>query len=247
MARPGEGTSKGKFIVLEGIGGSGKSTQIAMLSQRLGEDGVDTVTTREPGGTKVGERLRRIILDAKLKDMTPLAELLVMFAARAEHVEKVIRPALREGRWVLCDRFTDSTYAYQGRARGIGGERIATLEGMVQGELRPDLVIVLDLPAREALERVEKRKHGDTTRPAGDRFDEEGLRFYEQVRQGYLQRVCADPSRYVTVDAKDGVHEVGEQVWAATEELKKGGNTRQLPRGRSSVENLETQERRRSK
>ena len=185
----------GRFVTFEGLDGAGKTTQVRAVAEALGDRGVEVVTTREPGGTRLGERLRGILLGEE--PLTPDAELLLLFAARAEHIETRIRPALRRGAWVLCDRFTDASYAYQGGGRRIPFERIAILESWVQGELRPDETIFLELSVETSLARVSGGLLGDT----GDRFEREHRDFFERVRQVYLERCRRSPERYLLVDA----------------------------------------------
>ena len=186
---------RGKFITLEGIEGAGKSTQVAPLVEDLARSGIDAVATREPGGTPVAEAIRTLLLDPAHRSMGNDAELLLVFAARAEHIEKVIRPALKQGRWVVSDRFTDATFAYQGAGRSIGSWRIALLEDCVQDELRPDLTLVLDLPVSMGQARIRAR--------SADRFEREGSAFFERVRAGYLERARRAPERYRVIDASD--------------------------------------------
>ncbi len=186
---------RGRFITLEGIEGAGKSSQIAPLAAYLCARGLEVVTTREPGGSPIGERLRAVLLDARNIAMSETAELLLMFAARAEHLDKTIRPALARGAWVLCDRFTDATYAYQGGGRGIDQAQIVLLETLVQGDLRPDLTLVFDLPPTLGLARARARS-GQT-----DRFESETKQFFAAVRACYLKRAQAMPVRYRIIDA----------------------------------------------
>lgn len=184
----------GRFITVEGIEGVGKTTNIDFIHQLLLAAGRDVVLTREPGGTPLGEAIRGLLLDPEYTGMDSTCELQLMFAARAEHLARVIRPALERGRWVLCDRFTDATYAYQGGGRGISRETIARLEDLVQGGFRPDLTLLLDVPVATGLERAGKRS-------APDRFEQEKLAFFERVRQCYLDMAVAHPGRYRVVDA----------------------------------------------
>ncbi|CAK14481.1 dTMP kinase [Pseudomonas entomophila] len=184
----------GLFITLEGPEGAGKSTNREYLAARLREQGVDVVMTREPGGTPLAERIRELLLAPSEEAMAVDTELLLMFAARAQHLAQVIRPALARGAVVLCDRFTDATYAYQGGGRGLSVERIAILESFVQGELRPDLTLVFDLPVEVGLARA-------AARGRLDRFEQEGQAFFEAVRQAYLQRAGQQPQRYSLLDA----------------------------------------------
>jgi dTMP kinase len=184
----------GLFITLEGPEGAGKSTNREYLAARLREQGIDVVMTREPGGTPLAERIRELLLAPSDERMAVDTELLLMFAARAQHLAEVIRPALARGAVVLCDRFTDATYAYQGGGRGLPVERIAVLESFVQGELRPDLTLVFDLPVEVGLARA-------AARGRLDRFEQEGQAFFEAVRQAYLARARKHPQRYSLLDA----------------------------------------------
>jgi dTMP kinase len=196
---------RGRFITLEGSEGSGKSTNLNHLHQRLQQARVEVVLTREPGGTPLGEAIRELLLDHRQQAMASDTELLLMFAARAQHLNELIIPSLEAGKWVLCDRFTDATYAYQGAGRGIGIERIALLEQWVQGELRPDLTLFLDLPVAQGLARAGARAELD-------RFEREEVAFFERVRQGYLSQAAAHPQRYRVVDASPPLPEVQAQL-----------------------------------
>ena len=191
----------GLFITLEGPEGAGKSTNREYLAERLREQGVDVVMTREPGGTPLAERIRELLLAPSDETMAADTELLLVFAARAQHLAEVIRPALARGAVVLCDRFTDATYAYQGGGRGLSVERIATLESFVQGALRPDLTLVFDLPVEVGLARA-------AARGRLDRFEQEGQGFFEAVRQAYLQRAAQHPQRYRLLDAAQSLEAV---------------------------------------
>ncbi len=192
----------GKVIVLEGIEGVGKTTNMEFICQYLRHKQIDLVRTREPGGTPLAEKIRDIVLHAK--DDEPLAidaELLLMFAARAQHLAQVIKPTLQQGRWIVSDRFTDASYAYQGGGRNIDLNRIAQLENWVQGELRPDLVIILDAPVEIALMRTQKRR-------SKDRIEQEAQDFFVRVREVYLKRAQQDPKRYQVVDASSSLKNV---------------------------------------
>lgn len=202
----------GRFITLEGVEGVGKSTQTGALAERLQGAGHGVVVTREPGGTEVGDRIRALLLDPNGQSPVDDTELLLMFAARAEHLARVIRPALAAGQWVVCDRFTDATYAYQGGGRNIDPARIAQLEQWVQQGLVPDRTILLDLPVEEGLARA----RGDGP---GDRFERERLAFFERVRATYLERAAAEPARFRVVSASGEVDGVRDQVFAAVEDL----------------------------
>lgn len=196
---------RGRFITLEGSEGSGKSTNLAFIQHYLRQSGIDVVFTREPGGTPLGENIRELLLDHRNAAMADDTELLLMFAARAQHLQELILPALEAGKWVLCDRFTDATYAYQGAGRGINSERIAQLENWVQGELRPDLTFFLDLPVAQGLARA-----GERSTP--DRFEREQIEFFERVRQGYLAQAAHAPQRYRVVDASVSLEAVQSQL-----------------------------------
>jgi len=195
----------GRFITLEGSEGAGKSSNLAYIQQRLERAGVDLVVTREPGGTPLGEAIRKLLLDHRNTDMLDDTELLLMFAARSQHLKELILPSLEEGKWVLCDRFTDASYAYQGGGRGIPMERIATLEQWVQGGLRPDLTLLLDIPVEAGLARAGARS-------APDRFEREQAAFFERVRKAYLDRAHADAGRYKIIDAAQSLDQVQTQI-----------------------------------
>ncbi|OCX57990.1 dTMP kinase [Stutzerimonas stutzeri] len=203
---------KGLFVTLEGPEGAGKSTNREYLAERLRARGLDVVLTREPGGTPLAERIRELLLTPADEPMAVDTELLLVFAARAQHLAQVIRPALARGAVVLCDRFTDATYAYQGGGRGLSLERIAQLETFVQGDLRPDLTLIFDLPVDVGLARAAARGHLD-------RFEQEGMRFFEAVRSAYLQRAEAAPSRYRVIDAGQALNAVQCDVEALVPEL----------------------------
>jgi len=185
---------KTMFITLEGPEGAGKSTQLPPLAEYLRAAGKTVIETREPGGTALGEAIRALLLDPAQSALQPDAELLLIFAARAQHICDIIRPALARGDWVLCDRFTDASYAYQGGGRGIEISRIAILEQWVQANLRPDLTLILDLPVALGLQRAGRRG-------AADRFEREAQAFFERVRAAYLQQAEAAPERYRVIDA----------------------------------------------
>ena len=185
----------GRFITVEGTEGAGKTSNIAFLQARLEAAGKAVVLTREPGGTPLGEAIRDLLLTRRGDGMAVDTEVLLMFAARAEHIAQLIRPALARGEWVLCDRFTDATYAYQGGGRGIDIDRIAALEHWVQGNLRPDLTIVLDVPVEVGLARAGRRS-------APDRFEREQLAFHEAVRAAYRTIAAREPGRVQVVDAE---------------------------------------------
>lgn len=197
--------TRGKFITFEGTEGVGKTTNMDFVAQTLSVRGIRLVRTREPGGTPMAERVRAILLDPQSEPIDPEAELLLVFAARAQHLARVIKPALEAGSWVLCDRFTDATYAYQGGGRGLPATRIAALEREVQGVLQPDLTIYLDLPIATGLARIDETQR--------DRFEREQLAFFERVRHVYLERAQRHP-RFSTVDAGRPLAEVQASIAA---------------------------------
>ena len=201
---------EGKFITLEGIDGVGKSTQMACIGRLLKEAGIDYIATREPGGTPLAEEIRRLLLEVRDEPVAGLAELLLVFAARSQHLEERIRPALDAGVWVVSERFTDATYAYQGGARGLSERAIGQLESLVQGALQPHLTLYLDAPLATAAQRMGDR--------AGDRFEREGAEFFRRVREGYLSRAKRH-ERIVVVDAVRPVGEVSAAVAAALSPL----------------------------
>jgi dTMP kinase len=203
-----------RFLTLEGIEGVGKSTQVARLSAALGAKGIQHVVTREPGGTPLAESVRNVVLTAGDEPLPPMAELLLMFAARAVHLANLVEPNLRAGRWVICDRFTDATYAYQGGGRGLQTDHIRELERMAQGALRPDLTILLDAPVEKALERARSRNAGSIE----DRFERERNEFFERVRQAYLARAAAEPGRIAVLDATLPADAVTARILALFEE-----------------------------
>jgi len=205
-------TSRGKFITLEGGEGAGKSTLLAGLQKHLVEQGVDLVQTREPGGTPLGEAVRAVVLDPALRGMTAETELLLMFASRAQLVRECIEPALTAGKWVLCDRFTDASYAYQGGGRGIPVERIATLEQWATDGLAPDLTLLLDLPVATGRARAAGRGEAD-------RIEAEADGFFERVRAAYRARAAAEPGRFRIIDASQTPDEVLSSAIDATRHL----------------------------
>lgn len=198
---------KGYFITVEGGEGVGKSSNLAFIESYLRNAGKDVVMTREPGGTSLGEKIRELLLDANQSNMAVDTELLLMFAARAQHIEEVIKPALRDGKWVVCDRFTDATYAYQGGGRGVDMQRITQLEQWVQGNLRPDLTLLLDMPVKQGLQRAGQRS-------IPDRFEREQQSFFERVRETYLIRARQESSRFRVIDASPALEQVQQQIVA---------------------------------
>jgi len=196
---------KGYFISLEGGEGAGKSTQNKRIVKWLSEQGHVVIETREPGGTVISEQIRQLLLDTRNAGLDPVSELLLMFAARSQLVQEVIRPALADGKVIVCDRFTDASFAYQGGGRQLGAETVASLEKLVLGDLRPDLTLLFDLPVETGMQRV-------AGRGAADRFEAESVRFFERVRNAYLARAAADPNRFQVIDASANEDEVWEQV-----------------------------------
>lgn len=195
----------GCFITLEGPEGAGKTTQLDTARRVLESAGHCVITTREPGGTSIGESLRSLLLEPREPAMAADTELLLIFAARTEHLHRVIRPALARGDWIVCDRFTDATYAYQGGGRGIPEQRIALLEDWVQDALRPDLTLLFDLPVVQGLERAGRRRRVD-------RFESEDPVFFERVRRVYLARAARLPQRYRVIDASRSLTAVSAEI-----------------------------------
>ncbi|MGD8177184.1 dTMP kinase [Marinimicrobium sp. ARAG 43.8] len=204
--------TQGRFITVEGTEGVGKSTNLAFIRQWLETHGHSVLVTREPGGTPLAEEIRALLLSPRDETVTPAAELLLVFAARAQHLETVIKPALAAGTWVLCDRFTDSTYAYQGGGRGFDTDVIVDLEQRVQGDLHPDLTVILDIAVDKGLARASQRSEPD-------RFEQEALSFFERVRDAYQQRAAEAPERYAVVDASQPLVDVQRDIARALEQL----------------------------
>ncbi|MDX1757125.1 MAG: dTMP kinase [Marinobacter sp.] len=198
-------TKRGQFIAFEGTEGVGKSTQISRAAETLKGQGIEVELTREPGGTPMAEAIRELLLTPRAESVHETTELLLMFAARAQHLHNRILPALAQGRWVLCDRFTDATFAYQGAGRGVPEARIALLETLVQQDVRPDHVILLDAPVETGMARAAKR--GEL-----DRFEQEEVAFFERIRQCYLDRARRASDRYHVVDASVPLDAVTERV-----------------------------------
>ncbi len=196
---------QGLFITLEGVEGAGKSTLMAYIAEILSEAGNDILQTREPGGTKTGEQIREILLDKKNVAVTDDTELLLMFAARAQHINEVITPALASGKVVICDRFTDASYAYQGAGRGIEFSRIQSLENWVQQGLKPKLTLLFDIDVEAGLRRA-------TNRSETDRFEQEEISFFERIRSCYLQRAEGEPERFRIIDASQSFDHVKQQI-----------------------------------
>ena len=197
--------SQGKFISIEGVEGVGKSTSIEAIKKFLEVKKIDFVVTREPGGTVLSEKIRELLLQVNSEAPGGMSELLLIFASRAQHLEKVIRPALENGIWIICDRFTDATYAYQGGGRGLKTSVIAELESMVLGELRPDLTIILDLDPETGLARAKER--GEL-----DRFENEKDEFFNKVRSAYLDIARSNPDRCFVIDASQNIEQVSSDI-----------------------------------
>jgi dTMP kinase len=208
----------GRFITLEGIEGAGKSTLAQFASAWLGRHGIAVRLTREPGGTPLAERVRQIVLERGAEPVSPLTETLLMFAARALHVENVIRPALARGEWVVCDRFTDATRAYQGSGRGVAAALIDALAVAVHGDLKPDCTLLLDLPVSAGLARARTRPGA-----SADRFEAETLGFFEKVRAGYLALARREPQRFRIIDAAAPLAEVEQRIAEALGALRTQG------------------------
>lgn len=205
--------SKGLFITVEGVEGVGKSTNIALIRETLEAKGIEVVVTREPGGTVMAEEIREVLLKNRQESVSENAELLLMFAARAQHIESLIKPALKEGKWVISDRFTDATYAYQGGGRSVDEEKIRILEQFVQGEFRPDKTILLDASIEIGMARAHKR--GEL-----DRFENEKTAFFERVRRVYLDRMSKEPNRFELIDASKTLQEVQAQLKEVIEKIQ---------------------------
>lgn len=193
----------GKFITLEGSEGVGKTTNIDVVCRLLEANGVPFIKTREPGGTPLAEALREAMLAVREEEVSAMTELLIVFAARTQHLDRVIRPALAAGRWVVCDRFTDASYAYQGYGRGLDLERITALEVWVQNGLQPDLTLLLDLAPEVAEQRMQERTK--------DRMESEKVEFYQRVRSGYLRRAAQD-ARFRVIEAKNTIDAVATEI-----------------------------------
>ena len=194
--------SKGKFITFEGVDGAGKSTHLDWFADALRQRGHDVVVTREPGGTPLGEQLREILLNQPMSIGT---EALLMFAARLEHIEQVIKPALHAGKWVISDRFSDASFAYQGGGRGLDWDKLSQLEQWVHGDLQPDLTLFFDVPVEVARQRL-------ANNVSLDRFEQEQADFFERVRAGYHRRVQQNPQRYVVIDAAQTINEIKRKL-----------------------------------
>jgi dTMP kinase len=201
--------SGARFITVEGGEGAGKSTQARLLSSALNARGLANIVTREPGGSPGAEDIRKLLVEGEPGRWSALTETLLLFAARTDHIERTIKPALDGGRWVICDRFTDSTYAYQGVARGLARETVRRIEAVSIGDFKPDLTLILDLPVEEGLKRAGARGAHE------DRFEKFDYRFHDALRQAFLDLARRSPERCVVIDASGSVDEVAARLWAA--------------------------------
>ena len=204
--------ARGKFITIEGVEGVGKSTNMDFIADRIGEAGIEVLRSREPGGTPMAERIREMLLEHGDEPLPDLAELLLFFASRTLNIENAIKPALNAGTWVLCDRFTDASRAYQGAGRGLNMDRINTLADWAHGDLNPDMTVLLDAPAEVGMRRAEKR--GET-----DRLESEQMSFYTRVRNQYLALADSEPGRFEVIDASEPLDAVQIQIGAAIDRL----------------------------
>jgi dTMP kinase len=205
-------SARGLFVTVEGGEGVGKSTNLVFLKNYLSNNGIEVVITREPGGTHLGEEIRELLLQVRREQVNAMAELLLIFAARAQHIRELIEPALAAGKWVLCDRFTDATYAYQCGGRGVELKTVRRLEELVQGNLRPDYTVLLDVAVEIGMDRA--RGRGDL-----DRFEQETLDFFERVRSSYLEQAKNSSGRYRLIDAGRSLDEVQRELLEFAREL----------------------------
>jgi len=206
---------QGKFITIEGIEGVGKSTNIDFIASFLKSHNINLITTREPGGTELAEKIREVLLNSKKERVPEIAELLLFFAARSFHVNNVIQPALIKGTFVVCDRFTDATVAYQGSGRGFNIDRINLIANWVHNDIKPDITILLDAPAEVGMERAKKRG-------SKDRMESEKMSFYKRVRKGYLDLAKNEPERFAIIDATKSLIEVQKDIKNCLENLVNG-------------------------
>lgn len=201
--------TKARFITLEGGEGTGKSTQLVLLIERLRAKGIDAVATREPGGSTGAEDIRALLVEGDPGRWTPMTEALLHGAARKDHVERLIRPALDQGQWVVSDRFADSTLAYQGHAQGLGADVISALQDIVIGDFKPDLTLILDLPVAVGLARAASRANGE------DRYERMGVEFHERLRRAFLEIAGGEPKRCIVIDADATPDAVAGAIWSA--------------------------------
>ena len=209
---------RGKFITIEGLDGCGKSTQLERLAVALRKQGVDVVTTREPGGTAIGEKVRAVLLDSRTAGLDPWAELALMFAARAQHIAEAIKPSLDAGKFVLCDRFTDSSEAYQGGGRKLGSEPILALHHTLCGDLQPDLTILMDSEVAASVERARRRNLQKGGATDESRFESESRAFFGRVRDKYLEIAKREPQRVYVVNARRQPDPVSEEILTTVRE-----------------------------
>ena len=214
---------RGKFITFEGLDGVGKSTQIENLARWLSERGIDAIITPEPGGTALGQKLRTVLLSSRTSGLSPLAELALLFADRAQHIDELILPALHRGQWVLCDRFTDSSVAYQGGGRELGSAMVWQLHKILCRDLQPDLTILMLSNPAASVARARRRnlKHSRRSRDDENRFEQENRAFYQRVHDAYLAIAERDPQRVVKVDAKEPVAKVSKKIIGIVEQRLK--------------------------
>lgn len=206
-------SQRGKFITVEGLDGCGKSTQIEKLAKALRAEKFTVVVTREPGGTPTGEKIRRLLLDARTSGLAPMAELALMFAARAQHIKEIILPAVSEGKLVLCDRFTDSSEAYQGGGRKLGTEPVLALHKILCSNLQPDLTVLMDSDVATSVQRARRRNKTQTNGKNNEnRFEQENRAFFERVREAYLKIADREPQRVITVDARGTPEETHRRI-----------------------------------
>lgn len=236
MLRVPSHSQRGRFITFEGLDGCGKSTQLAKLAAVLGAEDLPVVVTREPGGTPTGEKIRQLLLDTKTSSLVPLAELALMFAARAQHIAEVIQPALAQSRIVLCDRFTDSTEAYQGGGRKLGSEAVLALHRIVCGDLWPELTILMDSDVATSVDRARRRNQSYSTKGHAksdeNRFEQESRAFFGRVRNAYLAIAAREPQRVVVVNARGTPEETHRQIVDAVRRKLRLGSLNAPPRHR---------------
>lgn len=208
-------TTPGLFITVEGVEGAGKSTNLSYIISYLEQSGIDVIHTREPGGTPFAESVRELLLAPREENVDEVAELLLMFAARAQHLKSLIQPALKQGKWVVCDRFTDATYAYQGAGRELGFDIVAKLEQLVQKDFRPDRTFFLDISVEQGMQRV-------ISRGEKDRFELEQSQFFERVRNAYLAMVEQQPERFILIDSSQSLDQVQLDIKHKLDSLLQG-------------------------
>jgi dTMP kinase len=225
------GSRRGRFITFEGLDGCGKSTQLERLASKLREQGLEVTVTREPGGTPTGDKIRQLLLDTRTSSLDRMAELALMFASRAQHIEEIILPALNQGKIVLCDRFTDSSEAYQGGGRKLGSKPVLELHRILCGDLKPDLTILLDSEVAASVERARRRNQARNNHDSNEnRFERENRAFFTRVRTAYLEIAKREPERVSVVDARGTPDETREKIfklvsqrWGITNSLSRAG------------------------